>query len=103
MKSIKKNSILLLGITVIILIFVLKDDFHDSMAALFQANIAILIMAFLCQMVAIMFEALAYKKVVDSYTDDYTYKKALRMQFITKFFNGFPPFQLGDNQCRFIC
>lgn len=95
MKSIKKNSIVLLIITILILFLVLKDDFSTSMSALFQANVVILILAFLCQIVAIMVEALAYKKVVDSYTDNYTYKKALRMQFITKFFNGITPFSTG--------
>lgn len=95
MKSLKKNSIILLLITVIIIIFVLKDDFTAIMDALLSANILILILALLCQLAAIMVEALAYKKVVDSYTIDYPYKKALRMQFITKFFNGITPFSTG--------
>ncbi|MCI8588313.1 MAG: flippase-like domain-containing protein [Bacilli bacterium] len=95
MKGIKKNSILLLVITIIIVGFVLKDDFNAIIDALLKANIAILILAFLCQVVAIMFEALAYKKVVDSYTENYSYKSALKMQFITKFFNGITPFSTG--------
>ena len=95
MKGIKKNSIILLVVTIIIVGFVLKDDFSAIIEALLKANILILILAFLCQIVALMFEALAYKKVVDSYTDNYSYKSALKMQFITKFFNGITPFSTG--------
>lgn len=95
MKGLKKNSIILLILTVLIVGFVLKDDFSAIMEALLKANILILGLAFLCQIVAIMFEALAYKKVVDSYVENYPYKNALKMQFITKFFNGITPFSTG--------
>lgn len=95
MKSLKKNSIILLVVTIVIVGFVLKDDFSAIIEALLKANIFILLLAFLCQIVALMFEALAYKKVVDSYTKNYSYKSALKMQFITKFFNGITPFSTG--------
>lgn len=95
MKGLKKNSIILLVVTIIIVGFVLKDDFGAIIEALLKANIFILLLAFLCQIVALMFEALAYKKVVDSYTENYSYKSALKMQFITKFFNGITPFSTG--------
>lgn len=95
MKGIKKNSIILLIATILIIGFVLKDDFNSIVGALLKANVLILILAFLCQIVALMFEALAYKKVVDSYVDNYPYKKALKMQFVTKFFNGITPFSTG--------
>lgn len=95
MKSIKKNSMILLMITILIVAFVLKDDFSAIVEALLKANILIISFAFICQIVALMFEALAYKKVVDSYIDNYSYKSALKMQFITKFFNGITPFSTG--------
>lgn len=95
MKGLKKNSIILLIATIVIVGFVLKDDFNDIIDAILKANLLVLSLAFLCQIVALMFEALAYKKVVDSYTDNYSYKSALKMQFITKFFNGITPFSTG--------
>jgi len=95
MKGVKKNSIILLIVTIAIVGFVLKDDFNAIVDALLKANLLVLFLAFLCQLIALMFEALAYKKVVDSYTDHYSYKSALKMQFITKFFNGITPFSTG--------
>ena len=43
MKGIKKNSIILLVVTIIIVGFVLKDDFSAIIEALLKANILILI------------------------------------------------------------
>lgn len=95
MKNLKKNSIILVFITLFILILVLKDDFNNIIHALLTANIFFILLALLCQVVGLLFDALAYKKVIDSYTPNYTLKKALRMIIITKFFNGITPFSSG--------
>lgn len=95
MKNLKKNSIILLTVTVIILIVILKDDFNSIMHSLVTANLFFIFLALLCQGLGILFDALAYKKVIDSYTSDYPIKKALRMIIITKFFNGITPFSSG--------
>ena len=95
MKSLKKNSLILIGITILILFLVLKDDFNEIIAALLGANFFFLFLALLCQLLAIVFEALAYKKIVNSYSKDYSFGQALRMQFMTKFFNGITPFSTG--------
>lgn len=95
MKNLKKNSIILILITIVILFAVLKDDFNSIINALLTANIFFILIALLCQVVGLVFDALAYKKVIDSYTDNYTMGKALRMIIITKFFNGITPFSSG--------
>lgn len=95
MKSLKKNSLILICITILILFLVLKDDFNEIIAALLGANFFFLFLALLCQLLAIVFEALAYKKIVNSYSKDYSFGQALRMQFMTKFFNGITPFSTG--------
>ncbi|MDD6223375.1 MAG: lysylphosphatidylglycerol synthase transmembrane domain-containing protein [bacterium] len=95
MKSLKKNSIILVFITLLILVLVLKDDFHSIMNAFLHANLLFILLALVCQIIGLVFDALAYKKVIDSYTKNYTMKKALRMIIITKFFNGITPFSSG--------
>ncbi len=95
MKSFKKNGMILVAVTLIIFYFVLKDDFNNIINALLTANIFFVIIALLCQFLGIFFDALAYKQVVDSYTPDYSMKKALHMIIITKFFNGITPFSTG--------
>lgn len=95
MKGLKKNSIILLLITFLILVLVLKDDFSNIMHALLTANILLIVVALLCEFIGIAFNALAYKKVVDSYTKNYSFKKAMQMIVITKFFNGITPFSTG--------
>ena len=95
MKSLKKNSIILLIITAIVLVCVLKDDFPSIIDELNNANVWFLGLAVLCFFVALLFEAKAYQDVIKCYKDDYTLKKSYIMLLITKFFNGITPFSSG--------
>lgn len=95
MKNLRKNSIILLLITVLILVLVLKDDFHNIIRTLLTANLFFILLALLCQFVGLFFDALAYKKVINSYNSSYSLKKAFQMIIITKFFNGITPFSSG--------
>ena len=78
MKNLKKNSIILLIITFVVLVCVLKDDFPSIIETLKNANFFWIVIALLCFFIAIAFEARAYK-----------------MLLITKFFNGITPFSSG--------
>ena len=95
MKNLKKNSIILLIITVIVLICVLKDDFPSIIETLTSANLFWIIIALLCFFVALAFEAKAYQEIIQGYQYDYSFKKSYRMLLITKFFNGITPFSSG--------
>lgn len=95
MKNLKKNSIILLLITLTVLVFVLKDDFPAIMDSLKNANILYLLIALLCFFVALLFEAKAYQEIIEEYQFDYNLKKSYRMLLITKFFNGITPFSSG--------
>ena len=55
MKSLKKNSIILLLITAIVLAFVLKDDFPDIIRALKNANVLYILIALVCFFAALAF------------------------------------------------
>lgn len=95
MKSLKKNSIILLLITAIVLAFVLKDDFPDIIRALKNANVLYILIALVCFFAALAFEARAYQEIIRAYSFNYTFKKSYRMLLITKFFNGITPFSTG--------
>lgn len=95
MKSLKKNSIILLIITFIVLVCVLKDDFPSIIEVLNNANVLFLFIAVLCFFVALLFEAIAYQDIIKCYKSDYTLKKSYIMLLITKFFNGITPFSSG--------
>ena len=87
MKNLKKNSIILLLITFIVLIFVLKDDFFSIVETLKNANYLWIVVAILCYFIAIIFEARAYQEIIHGYRYHYTFKQAYKMLLITKFFN----------------
>lgn len=95
MKNLKKNSIILLIITFIVLICVLKDDLPSIIEVLNNANVLFLFIAVICFFVALLFEAKAYQDIIKCYKSDYTLKQSYIMLLITKFFNGITPFSTG--------
>lgn len=95
MKDLKKNSIILLLITFVVLFCVLKDDFPSIVETLKNANHLWIIVAILCFFIALGFEAKAYQEIIQGYQYNYTFKKSYKMLLITKFFNGITPFSSG--------
>ena len=95
MKNLKKNSIILFIVTVIVLVFVLKDDFPNIVESLKNANVIYLFFALICFFLGIAFQARAYQEIIEEYNHKYTFFKSYRMILITKFFNGITPFSTG--------
>lgn len=95
MKNFKKNSIILVLITLLILFLILKDDFNNIVHELVNANFLFIILAFICLLLVFVFDGLAYYKIIKSYDQNYSFIKVLRMLIITKFFNGITPFSTG--------
>ncbi len=102
MKNLKKNSIILILITLTVLVFVLKDDFFDIMNSLKNANVLFMIAALLCFFVGILFEAKAYQEIIEAYHYEYGLKKSYKMLLITKFFNGITPFSSGGQPMQIL-
>lgn len=95
MKNLKKNSIILLLITLVVLVCVLKDDFGNIVEVLAKASPFWIIMTAVCFFLALAFEAKAYQEIIQGYEYSYTFKKSYKMLLITKFFNGITPFSSG--------
>lgn len=95
MKKFKKNGIILSILTIIILVFVLKDDFTSIINLLKNANMLWLLLACLLQFGMIFFESLAFDQIIKSYKKNHPFKKTVELSLITKFFNGITPFSTG--------
>lgn len=95
MKNLKKNSIILIIITILVLFFVLKDNFNGIVGLLAGANILWLLVALLAEFVFIFLEALAFYQLILSYGEKYSLFKSFKLLVITKFFNGITPFASG--------
>ena len=95
MKNLKKNSILLLLITAVVIAFVLKDDFPSIMESLVKSDLKFLLIALVVYAIGLMFEAKAYQEIIEEYNHSYTFLQAYKMLIITKFFNGITPFSSG--------
>ena len=87
MKNIKKNTIILFIITLIILYIVLKDDLPKVIKALSTMDYKYILVAIIVYLLSICFKAYAtYKTVNDS--KKITLKEAIKHNIITQFFNG---------------
>ena len=94
MKNIKKNTIILFIITLIILYIVLKDDLPKVIKALSTMDYKYILVAIIVYLLSICFKAYAtYKTVNDS--KKITLKEAIKHNIITQFFNGITPFSTG--------
>lgn len=93
-KNIKKNSIILLLITLIVLFLVLKDSAGEIFATLSKINIFYLLIAILLYFLYIILKAYIIYKCVDE-KDKLSFKEAIKHNIITQFFNGITPFSTG--------
>lgn len=93
-KNIKKNTIILLLITISILVIILKDDLNSIINTLITMNYLYIIIAILLFLLSIGLKAyITYKTVNDK--ERISLKEAIKHNLITQFFNGITPFSTG--------
>ena len=93
-KNIKKNTILLLIITGIVLYIVLKDDFNDIVDILTKIDIKYILLAFLFYALFIVIKGYVNYKITND-KKKLSLKEAIKHNIITQFFNGVTPFSTG--------
>ena len=93
-KNIKKNTILLLIITGIVLYIVLKDDFKDIVDILTKIDVKYILLAFLFYALFIVIKGYVNYKITNDKTK-LSLKEAIKHNIITQFFNGVTPFSTG--------
>ena len=95
MKHAKRNSIIILIITIGILIYILKDDFNSIMATMQQANLLWLFITIGLYFVYFLFDQLSLHNIIRQYNKDFKFQFSLYLGIITKFFNGITPLASG--------
>jgi len=95
MKNLNKNGIILLVITIIVLFFVIKDDFYNIINALSKANIIFIIVGIGFTISYWFFKSLALHNIVKEYKEKIKVRQIFKQITITQFFNGITPFASG--------
>lgn len=93
-KSIKKNAIFLLALTIIVLYFILKDDLPGVVEALSNTNYVFIIIAVILYFSSIFLRALATYLTIDN-RKKISLIEAVKHNTIVQFFNGITPFYVG--------
>lgn len=102
MKGLKRNSIILLLITFVVLIFVVKDDFYAIIDILKNVNPFWVMVGFLTMALSLFFRSLGLREVITGYRFSYSIKKAFKLEIMTTFFNGITPFSTGGQPMQVL-
>ena len=95
MKNNKRNFIIIILITAIILYFALKDNFTQKIEYLFSFDVKWLILSFLLILSYWFLKGLALYYCTHKVNKDYTEKKGLLLMITTQFFHAITPFAAG--------
>ena len=93
-KNIKKNTIILLILTTIILFLVLKDDFDLIIKTLSSMNYWFILLAIILFLIYIALRGYVNYKIVNN-PKKISLKEAIKHNIIVQFFNGMTPFSTG--------
>lgn len=95
MKKAEKYLILLILATLIVLFFVLKDDFNGIVSILTKIKLSYLFVAFIVLLIADLFKGYALYMVTKEFKQEYRFIDAYKLNLISNFFNGITPFSSG--------
>ncbi|MBE6157601.1 MAG: flippase-like domain-containing protein [Firmicutes bacterium] len=93
-KSIKKNTIILLFITMLVLYLVLKDDFNKVVKTLSSMDYRYILLAILFFTLSIIIKAYVNYKTINN-PNKVSLIEAIKHNVIVQFFNGITPFSTG--------
>lgn len=97
MKNNKKifNVIILLVATILVLYFMLKDNFEAIIHEIVNINPIFLILSIVLIFGYWFFKTIILFDISKTFKQDYTFKRAFRIQILTHFFNAITPFASG--------
>ena len=94
LNKMKKNTILLVFITIIVLYFVLKDDFPGIIDALRNMKVLYIVLAFIFYAISVLLKGLMNYIIIND-PKKVSKKEATSQIIISQFFNGITPFATG--------
>ena len=92
--SIKKNTIILLLITIVVLYFVLRNDWNEIIHSLQNINVLYIISAIICYFLYVTIRGYINYKIIND-PKKVSLSEAIKQNFIAQFFNGITPFSTG--------
>ncbi len=95
MKNNKKNFIIIILITAIILYFALKDNFAEKIKYLFSFDIKWLILSFILIITYWILKGLVLYYCTSKVKKDYPKNKGIKLMITTQFFHAITPFAAG--------
>src|SRR5574344_1736994 len=95
MKKVKSKLILIFILTLIVLFFILKDDFYGIMDVLLNSNKKYILLAVLITLLSDLFRSVHMYLLIRAEKKDYSFKDAYILVVESNFFNGITPFSLG--------
>lgn len=95
MKNLKKNAYIIFFITLLVVFFLLKDDFQNIIKTLQNINIFWLIVTISSIILYWLFKTLAFHIIVKKDYNDFSFLESFRQIIIVQFFNGITPFSTG--------
>ncbi len=95
MKSLKKNLIFLILISLIVIYIVFSYDFERTIEVLKTSKLIYIILGALVILIGDLLKGRSIYLLVSEYSSKYKFKDAFRLTLQTNFFNGITPFSLG--------
>ncbi|MBR4618856.1 MAG: flippase-like domain-containing protein [Bacilli bacterium] len=95
MKKIKKNSIIILILTLVLLFFMLRHDYKNIAYWLVNCNKLYLILAIVVYFISVIIDSTSFYMIIKQYSNSYKFKDTLSLNIMTKFFNGVTPLSSG--------
>ena len=92
--NLKKNTILLLLITVLVLYILLKDDFNEIVNAFQHIDFKYIVLAVIFFFLSVIIKGYV-NYIIANNKEKLSLKEAIKHNFITQFFNGVTPFSTG--------
>lgn len=89
------NMMILVAITLVVLYFSLKDNFHEIIHEIVTLNPAWFLLALFLAFAYWFFKALEFRNATRKFKPDFTMKSSIRMTLSTSFFNAITPFSTG--------
>ena len=94
LENIKKNTFIILLVTILVMYLVLKDNFKSIINLLIKADFKYILIAFILFLLSIFFQAYVLYKIIGN-KKKYSLKEAMKLTTIIQFFNGITPFSTG--------
>jgi len=95
MKHTKRNSAIILLITIVVLCYILKDDYETIISTLKQANLLWFIVTIVLYVIYFIFDQLSLHNIIKQYNKEFKFQFSMYLGIITKFFNGITPLATG--------